>query len=410
VTSTDELQGLREGQVLDKVPLTVTQASALNASALVKVEPSGPAWRVTAAHAVGAVRVGDLVVRVQPKIGALQVLRLLSRAHGLKHLVLDEETVGLGIDPDLHALLALLFAAEARQALAAGAVRGYREEQQALPVLRGRLRMRDQELRRFGLLMPLEVTFDDWSADTDDNRRIRAAVRHLLWLPAVPDAVRLQLGWVDRLLGDVTVPPSGAQLPPWAATRLNQRLHALLRLSDIVLSESTFESRAGLHEASGFVLRMEKLFEDLVTRLLGELDDDTRVHPQATYRLDTKKRLTIKPDLVFVRAGHVVGVADTKYKILDDRGRLRNDDGYQLVTYCRRLGLRAGHLIYAAGQLPTEPFDIPQADVVLHVHKIDISRPVEQLEEDVKRLRARILLHRDDNTIRSARAPESANS
>lgn len=391
MTSRADLEDLREGQVLEGVDLSRAEAVALNASELVSVQPDPIGWRVSAAHAVGAVRVGGLVVRVRPKIGTVQVLRLLARAHGIRHLRWDPAAVDLDVDPDLHAVLAVLFVEEATTALAAGVLRGYRTEDQTLSVLRGRLRVREQELRRYGVLTPLEVTVDEWTADTDENRRIRAAARLLLRLPGVPDRVRGRLQHVDRLLADVWLAPAGHPLEPWHPTRLNTRLQGLLRLADVVLSQQTFEHRAGDVQARGFVLRLEKLFEDLVTRLLQELDDDVRLHPQATFRLDTKKRLTIKPDLVFLRQALSVAVADTKYKVLDDRGRVRNEDGYQLITYCKRLGLSVGHLIYAAGKLPDEPFDVPQAGVRLEVHKVDLTQPVVDVERQIVELRARLL-------------------
>jgi 5-methylcytosine-specific restriction enzyme subunit McrC len=386
-----ELERLSEGQVLIGVGLSRAEAAALNACELVSVQPDGDAWKVTAAHAVGAVRVGELVVRVRPKIGAVKALQLLARSHGVRHLHLDTAALRLGADPDLHAVLALLFSEEASRALALGPLRGYRTEDQTLPVVRGRLRIRDQELRRFGILIPLEVTVDEWTTDTDENRRVRAAARRLLELPGVPASVRAGLVRVDRLLAEAWLAPAGHTLPSWTPTRLNARQHQLLRLADLVLSEQTFEHTAGAVQARGFVLKMEKLFEDLVTRLLQEADDSVRVLPQATYRLDSKKRLTIKPDLVFVRDGKPVGVADTKYKVLDDQGKIRNEDGYQLITYCKRLELEVGHLIYAAGQLPNDPFEIPWAGVRLEVQKIDLTRDLADVEQQVLELRRSIL-------------------
>jgi 5-methylcytosine-specific restriction enzyme subunit McrC len=241
------------------------------------------------------------------------------------------------------------------------------------------------------MLVPIEVTVDEWTTDTDDNRRIRAAAHRLLRLPRLPDTVRVGLGRIDRLLAEVQLPRPGEPVPAWTPNRLNVRLHQLLRMTDIVLSNQAFEHGLGIHESRGFVIRMEQLFETLVTRLLQEQDDDVRLHPQATYKLDTRKRLTIKPDLVFIRGGRAVAVADTKYKILDDNGKIRNEDGYQLVTYCKRLSLEVGHLIYAAGHLPDEPFDIPWAGVRLDVHKIDLTATIDDIERQVIELRARLI-------------------
>jgi len=396
VASRADLEHLTEGRVLERVELSVPEAEALNASELVTAQPADGAWLVTAAHAVGAVRVDELVVRVQPKIGAVQALRLLARAHGVKNLRLDDAPLDLGIDPDLHAVLALLFAEEAKGALATGPLRGYRTEDQSLPVLRGRLRLRDQELRRFGMLVPLEVTFDEWTTDTDDNRRIRAAVQRLLGLPGLPDVLRARLVHVDRLLADVWLAPPGSPIPIWQPTRLNAPLHQLLRLADLVLAGQTFEHRAGEVQAHGFVLKMEKLFEDLVTRLLQELDDDVRLLPQATFKLDVKKRLTIQPDLVFFTGKRAVAVADTKYKLLNEKKRLRNEDAYQLLAYCTRLQLDTGHLIYAVG-IDDEDAAVPpvhtfeSSPITLRVHRIDLKRGIPDLEQDVRLLREGIL-------------------
>lgn len=255
-----ELERLREGQVLDGVDLSLAEAAALNASKLLTATPGAAGWQVTAAYAVGALNVGGLVVRVAPKIGTVQVLRLLARAHGVRHLDLDDAHVGVDEAVDLTAVLASLFAQEAGFAFAAGPLRGYRTQDQTLNVVRGRLRVRDQELRRFGMLVPLEVTVDEWTADTDENRRIRAAARRLLVLPGVLAGTRRVLLHVDRLLTDVQLPPRGQRLPDWVPTRLTTRLHRLLSLADLVLSNANVEHRTGSVQAHGFVVPMEKLF------------------------------------------------------------------------------------------------------------------------------------------------------
>lgn len=372
--------------MLDGVDLTRAEAAALNASQLVSVQPRPDGWRVTAAYAVGAVRCGVLTVRVQPKVGPLQVLRLLARAHGVSGLKVDASLVGVTPDADLTAVLAVLFAEEAATALAAGPLRGYRTEEQTLPVLRGRLRIRDQELRRFGALVPLEVTVDEFTTDTDENRRIRAACRRLLGLPGVPKLARDRLGHVDRLLADVPVAPAGALLAPWSATRLNAQLHRLLHLADLVLDASAVEHRVGTVEVHGFVLSLSWLFERLIAQLLTEHSGDIRVRDQRTHPLDTAGRLTIRPDLELLHGTRVVAVADTKYKLLDDTGGFPNADAYQLVTYCARLGLDVGHLIYAAGDPRPEPYQIEGTDIQLVIHRVDISQSLASLEAAIGKL------------------------
>jgi 5-methylcytosine-specific restriction enzyme subunit McrC len=386
MASRTELAALSEGQVLDSVELSRAQASALNSTSLVTVQPAMAGWRVTAAHAVGALRCGDLTVRVQPKIGQAQVLRLLARSYGLSGLKLNEALIGVASEPDLTSVLALLFVQEAAATMAAGPLRGYRTEDQTLNVLRGRLRLRDQELRRFGRLVPLEVNVEEWTTDTDENRRIRAAACRLLTLPGLPTAIQDRLVRLDRTLADVWLPPRGAALIAWAPTRLNLRMHRLLHLADLVLDHASVEHRAGEVEVHGFVLSMSWLFEVLIARLLTESGSSVRVHAQRRYRLDQDGQLTIKPDLVFTAGKRVIAVADTKYKLLDDNGKFPNADAYQLVTYCARLGLDVGHLIYAAGDPCPAPYEILGTDVRLVIHAVDMRLPMAELEERVREL------------------------
>lgn len=384
-----ELEHLIEGQRLYPVDLTHAEAAALNYSGLVTAQPDVDGWRITAEHAVGAVQRGDLVVRVTPKVGVVQVLTLLARAQGVKGLKVDAHLVGVARTADLSAVLAVLFAQETATAMAAGPQRGYRSEDQTLPVLRGRVRLREQHLRRFGVPVPLEVTVDEWTLDTDDNRRLRAATVALLHLPDVPGDVRKTLLRLNRTLSEANLPAIGAPLAPWVATRLNARLHRLLHLADVVLAHASVEQERGATQTHGFVVNMAWLFETLIARLL---DENTRgLVTQETLPLDNLHRLSIRPDLVLHDQSGVVAVADTKYKLLDDSGNFPNADAYQLVTYCARLGLTTGHLIYAGGDPQAEPFQIIGTQVRLVVHAVDISHPVEEIEQRMQLLAALLL-------------------
>jgi len=379
-----ELARLIEGRSVYPVSLTPAEAAALNRSRLVTAQLDVDGWRVTAEYAVGAIRRGDLVVRVTPKIGVVKVLTLLARAYGIRGLQLDPSLVELSPEADLSNVLAVLFAQEAAGAMAGGPLRGYRTEDQTLPVLRGRVRLREQHLRRYGLLVPLEVTVDEWTLDTDENRRIRAASQRLLALADVPPPTRVGLLRLDRTLHEANVPPWGALLAPWVPTRLNVRLHRLLHLADLVLAHTSVEHEAGSTQTHGFVINMAWLFEKLVEQLL--LERYPGLKPQDDLPLDVLDRLHIKPDLVFYDEDGPIAVADTKYKLLDVTGNFPNADAYQLVTYCSRLGLATGHLIYAAGEPRPEPFDILGAGVRLVIHSVDISRPVSDIEVRVAEL------------------------
>jgi 5-methylcytosine-specific restriction enzyme subunit McrC len=384
------LEHLSEGQVVTGVELTRAEAAALSGTKLITATPEGDGWRVSAGQWVGAIRCGDLKVRVAPKVGAVKVLQLLARSHGIRRLNVDENLIGLADDADLSAVLAVLFEREARGALALRPQHGYRTEDQSLPVVRGRIRLVDQALRRFGAVTPIEVTVDEWTLDTDENRRIRAATRLLLSLPGVPAHTVAGLRRVDRMLGEVWLPPRGMRLPAWIPTRLNAHLHRLLHLADLALGGGSVEHRAGDVVAHGFALNMAFVFEKLIEEILGDLSNEFgpgRLLTQETYQLDEDDRLEIRPDLVISRGATVLAVGDTKYKLLDDNGAFPNADAYQLVTYCRRLGLSVGHLIYAgAGLAQPDQYTIRGAATDLRVHALDLRLPLADIEDRIAAL------------------------
>jgi 5-methylcytosine-specific restriction enzyme subunit McrC len=169
-------------------------------------------------------------------------------------------------------------------------------------------------------------------------------------------------------------------------TRLNAKMHAILRLADLVLANQAVEHRVGDVRVSGFTLSMALLFERLVTRLLWDPGSDVRVVGQRQSDLDATGVLKIKPDLVFLAGRSVVGVADVKYKLLDENGKFPNADAYQLITYCSRLGLDVGHLIYAAGEPCPEPIVVLGSGVRLIIHAVDLDKPLPEIEAAVRTL------------------------
>ena len=389
------LRDLSEGQVLSGVELTRAEAVALSGTKLVTATPEGDGWRVAAGQWVGAIRCGQLEVRVAPKVGSVKVLQLLARAYGVAGLKVDEDQLGLSDDTALSTVLAVLFEREACSALASQPQRGYRTEDQSLPVVRGRIRLTDQALRRFGAVTPIEVTVDEWTMDTDDNRRLRAATQRLLGLADLPVSTRAGLRRVDRLLADVHVPPRGARLAPWTATRLNSHLQRLLHLADLAISGASVEHRVGSVIARGFALNMAWVFERLLEQLLAEecrSGGVGRLLAQDRHLLDQGNLLVIKPDLVIVDGPKVLAVADAKYKLLNDDGSFPNADAYQLITYSLRLGLSVGHLIYAsAGDQQPSSYVIRGAGVTLLVHAVDLRADVSNVERRIRSIYGALL-------------------
>ena len=77
---------------------------------------------------------------------------------------------------DLLDLLALLLVDACERLVRGGLLSDYREVEDALPVLRGRLLADRQLLRRFGQIQRLECRFDERVTDIPENQLLAAAL------------------------------------------------------------------------------------------------------------------------------------------------------------------------------------------------------------------------------------------
>lgn len=378
---------LTEGGPWQEEELTIGQAAALGAAEVVRVAP-GPRpglWRVRDNGLVGAARIGPahdpVEVRVEPKISIDRLFFLLGyagRPRGRRR-----EEVDAGQRPDLLPALAYAFARAAERALRQGVLLGYREVEEALPVVRGRIREADQIRRRYGFPVPIEVRYDDYTVDIAENRLLLAAALRLLRLPGVPPQTRkllrhllLRLDGVDRLT-------PGRFLPAWTPTRLNTRYQTALGLAGLVLRGASYELADGTTvRVDGLLLEMWRVFEDFVTAGLTEAlrPYGGRAEVQdKKHHLDEAGRVRLRPDFVYYApSGTPLGVADAKYKT-EKVDEAHHADLYQMLAYCTVLKLSRGHLIYAAGEAEPAVHVVQQSGIEIVCHALDLRRPAEEL-------------------------------
>ena len=223
--------------------------------------PGTTLWSLKPVSKVGAIAVGDVEVHVAPKIAVARVVFLL--AYGLGGVSWRYE-VEVEQAPDLLVAVVEAYERIASKGLQQGLLQGYRVVEEALPVVRGRIREADQVVRRFALPLPVEVRYDDFTVDIAENRLLRAAARRARRLPSLPNGLRHRLLRLDTQLADVSLVEPG-QLEDWRPTRLNSRLHNALRMAGVIVDGSSFEPSGGGLTVSGFVVDMAQVFEHLFT-------------------------------------------------------------------------------------------------------------------------------------------------
>ncbi|MFJ9426527.1 McrC family protein [Streptomyces sp. NPDC101249] len=390
---------LREYGPAVSVALDTEAGRALAASGILRSATPDPGrgghWLLRAGSRVGAVRTaGGQIVRIMPKTPVSRLFFLLGFSLDPARAWRDsgEGTVDTGAYDDVVPALAHAVERQIDGALRQGVLQGYREITETALVVRGRLREAEQIRRHFGRTPPAEIAYDAYTADTAENRILRAATERLLRLPDVPGPVRRRLAHQRVRLADALPLIRGQELPRWRPSRLNSRYQPALRLAEAVLRGTSPEHRPAEADpltVDGFLLDMNKLFEDFVTVGLREA---LRAHGltarlQDPHHLDVASRVGMRPDLV-VRTGDgrtPLAVVDAKYKVEKADGLL-NADLYQALAYATVLGLREAHLVYAAGRRPERVHEVRGTaagpggqGMRIYQHSLDLSREPEQL-------------------------------
>ncbi|MES4826720.1 McrC family protein [Streptomyces anthocyanicus] len=401
---------LREYGPAVSVPLSAEAGRALAASGILQSATPDPGrighWLLRAGSRVGAVRTpGGPVVRIMPKTPVSRLFFLLGFSLDPARAWRDsrEGTVDTGAYDDVVPALAHAVERQIDGALRRGVLQGYREVEESALVVRGRLREAEQIRRHFGRTPPVEIVYDAYTADTAENRILRAATERLLRLPDVPGPVRRRLAHQRVRLADAQPLVRGQELPRWQPSRLNSRYQSALRLAEAVLRGTSPEHRPGGTDpltVDGFLFDMNQLFEDFVTVALGEAlrEHDLTTRRQDVHHLDVAGLVRIRPDLV-VRTGDgraPLAVADAKYKVEKGDGLL-NADLYQALTYATVLGLREAHLVYAAGRRPEHFHEVRGTaagrdgrGMRIYQHSLDLSSDPAQLLASLRHIAARL--------------------
>lgn len=362
------------------VALSAMESAALAATELVEVRPEGTGvWRLLPRGRVGAVRVGDLQVEVRPKdrVGLSQLLFYLGYASNPGFRA--DDVMGER-DAELWPALAYSLVQAVDRALARGVLQGYRTTEEALRLVRGRIRFDDQIRARPGMLVPIEVTHDEFTVDTAENRLLRAALRTMLRVPRLANDVRRRLLHLDARLEGARVLPPGSAVPVWHPSRLNERYQPALRLSEIVLRHGAARPGDGGVEVASFVVTMWKVFEDFVTVALTEalrgLPGSTQAQLPAYLAGPgewNRGSIPMNVDVVHRSPdGRPAVVFDAKYKVASPTGQYANADHYQMLAYCTALQVPRAWLIYAGGGA-METYRVKNTEIDVVTSPLDLS-------------------------------------
>jgi 5-methylcytosine-specific restriction enzyme subunit McrC len=304
--------------------------------------------RFDASAWVGVVRFRDVEVRVVPKLVGenLGVLQMLEYSSGLEALARLESARTLAADRDgsLVDLLALLLAEASIQIAKRGILQDYVTREEPLKRIRGRLLPFEQVVRHYGQVHTLECRFDELETDVVENQILTGALSIARKVAADPEA-RALAARAHAVFSEVAdSAAANADTPELEYNRRNEHYrpaHAIARMFLRNLAVNDLYS-PGTGDSFAFLLDMNRLFEDFVTRLLTNVfaDTEVRVRPQARDKTlihdgrTGKPYAAVIPDVLLERTVAPLRriPVDAKYKLYDER-KIDQGDIYQTFFY-----------------------------------------------------------------------------
>jgi 5-methylcytosine-specific restriction enzyme subunit McrC len=364
--------------------------AALGKDRRVVIDELRTGLRVRTRAWVGVLRLEALTLRVLPKLAgdALGVARMLAFVRGTDRLQrrVGEQPIEASRTDDLLELLALLLADACERVVRGGLYAGYREHEDELAAVRGRLLVDRQVLERFGRVERVLCRFDELELDTDENRLLALALQACA-RRVRGDRLHRRLRYLEGLFSEICA-PERLDLDTARTTltydRQNAHYHEAHELAWLILDGFGVRdllAAAAPTQSFAFLLDMNSLFEEFVWRLFERLfpPPDQRVEPQARNRSvlwdvgANQSYRSIRPDLVLHRRvePRAAVAIDAKYKRYD-AADVASADIYQGLLYAQAYGRGED------GPVPTAMLVYPSEGDDLRRETIQLRRPDRQ--------------------------------
>lgn len=333
---------------------------------------------------VGTVRLSEFEIRIVPKLADKNIglAKLIDYACGFN--ALRDLAIFRSIDltgANLFDLIACMFAVSCEQIARKGIMSDYRETEDTLLVLRGRLLPSQQVLKRFGHVDKIECRHDEYSSNIEINQVINLALSACA-RRVQNEAVLAKVRRMQTIFAETCDDAVDWKLVKSTITydRMNDYYRTAHELSWIVLSELGTDEHlnSGSHQTFAFLLEMNALFQKFIERWLREvvLGTDFRIRTQhrdssILWNIDSNTPYSnVIPD-VLIEDRKDPGTflpEDAKYKEYDEK-KLSTSDIYQTFLYAFAFGEKHSNIPTSLILYPSSS-NHDRMPARLHVRKI----------------------------------------
>ena len=346
------------------------EADAAPKSVIDAVRLTDTSYAVTFRDVIGVVRLGDVHVRIKPKIPESHFSYLLAKSSLVPRTSVSSAAIYAG--EDYASLVASWCVSEAEVFLRRGIRSDYIEVSDELTEVRGRMNTLATTLAIQSGRPVAICDFEEFSDDFALNRVVKAACELIAAKPELANNVRQRARRVTLRMGVVGELRRGDRHVRVA--RLTKSYERVLPLAHLVLKAAGLTPRLGTISGRAFLIRTPELIEDALRSVLSR---------RLTTNEVKKRRLslgasgfTINPDLVF-DGGRAI--ADIKYRLLADKWHRASL--YQAVAFSAAFNSRRCAILgFTSGSAP--PPSVLVGEIAARSFAWDASTDVEPVTSE----------------------------
>jgi 5-methylcytosine-specific restriction enzyme subunit McrC len=333
-------------------------------------------YRLTPTGHVGTIVGPDCRLVIRPKIPVKNLFHLLDPTGPLP---VAEDRAATVTGTEALDFLAGRLARLLAERVVAGLHRAYSERCEAGPFLQGRLDLAAHLRERNGRKDRFHCRYEDFTADVPCNQVPKAAAELVLRSPLLADGVRAALRQALAAFAEVGSvvlgPESFRDARP---DRLTEAYRPLLELSRLLAESLSPGEAAGAVPCPAFLLDLERVFEQYVTRGLvegGAEGGHYAVSAQPLFRANRpvagQADLLMRPDVTIDHDGRPVVVVDVKWK-RQPASALVRPDLHQVLAYATALGARRAVLVYPGRRDCRWIYSLARAPVEVEVRTLRV--------------------------------------
>ena len=388
---------LKEQSRTEGVALTSDQAEAIRQLSGITVLPSSHGsglYDINPGSMVGTLEIANLSLEITPKIPVRHLLFLI--AYSVDPKTWRDTYSHFEASDYWHESLIRSFYDLVHTVIKKGLMIGYRQQEDSLPTIRGKILFDEIVKTNAGTVFPIPVRFDELTEDIEVNRRIKAAVHTAssMRLRSAPNRRSIQT--ILRELSQVQLTHYDRRNPTQVPSpSLSHDYRLALHLADLILRHCSIDRGNDGTEAFSFLVDMNLLFQDFVTTALREtLEVPVRSFPGREFGkklfLDEQNEIGLKPDLSWWRGNQCSFVGDVKYKRSE-----QNTDYYQVLAYLTATDLKWGLLVYPNGEASKHSNTVRSEGRQIATELIDLDKDPDSILEEIDEIADLIRSRRD---------------